>query len=100
MRESASFSAFTQGIRDMNMKMKLNEAAHIRTFEAAISFGKHLERVSTSIMGGDSDVTPILYQTRANFPIRKETIFQDSVSYFNSANETLRDSSPILVARY
>ena len=66
LRESCSFLAFMQGIRDTDLKVKLNES-DVRSYREAVSFAKRIERVANSV-GRSQSNDPILYavQTRPN----------------------------------
>ena len=59
MREVNCRIAFLNGVRNVNMKRKLNESNHLN-FEEAIEMAKRLERVENMMSNSMVEVTPIL----------------------------------------
>ena len=59
MREVNCRIAFLNGVRNVNMKRKLNESSHLN-FEEAIEMAKRLERVENMMSNSMVEVTPIL----------------------------------------
>ena len=72
MKESSSFLAFMQGVREINLRVKLNES-DVKSYDEAVTFAKRIERVSDAIVGNGITSDPILFQTRSHLrPVETE----------------------------
>ena len=70
-RERGSFMAFMQGVRDINLKIKLNEAG-VSTYTKTVAYAKRLENVANTVANGRGELCSVLCHTRSRPEVRNK----------------------------